>query len=159
MKKTLLGTVSAFMLAGAIVPSLIVPASAQMTMHFSAPFISNSGLVGAAKDRHFFTVAVTGFPLESLRVTLPNEMRPLDGAMVLDQKGKEVAAKVTPDRDGLTINFLEPVQPNDYLTVRLLGVKMFREGGTALYRITAVNKGFPGTFPIGTAMINLSADN
>jgi hypothetical protein len=159
MNKALLGTVSAFMLAGAVVPSLIAPAPAQMTMHFSAPFISNAGLVGAAKDRHFFTVAVTGFPIESLMVSLPNEMRTLDGAMVLDQNGKEVASNVTINKGSITINFVQPVQPNDYLTVRLSGVKMFYEGGTALYRVTAINQGFPGTFPIGTAMINLSPGN
>jgi hypothetical protein len=157
MKKAVLGTVSALVLSSAMLPAFISSAAAQMTMHFSAPFISNSGFVGAARDRHFITVAVTGFPLETLAISLPNDMRTLKGATVTDQTGKEIAANVAIAESSVTLTFPQPVEPGNYLTVSLSGVKMDREGGTALYRVTALNKGFPGTFPIGTAMLRLYA--
>ncbi len=155
MKRSLLGTVSAFVLAGAVVPVVAPPAEAQMTMHFSAPFISNSGIVGAAAERHFFTVAVTGFPLESLMITLPNDMRVLEGAVVTNQMGQEIPTDVEIGNGNLTIAFPQPVEPDDYLTVELSGVKMDRTGGTVLYRVSAMKQGLTGPVPIGSANVRL----
>jgi hypothetical protein len=159
MKSSLVAVVSALMLAGSGFPGEILSAQAQMTMHFSAPFISNSGLVGAAMDRHFFTVAVTGFPLKSLMVTLPNDLRQLDGAMVVDRTGQEIEANVVIGEGNVSIGFPQPVQPDTYLTVRLSGVRMERLGGTVLYRVSAVKEGLSGDLPLGTVMIRLPAQN
>lgn len=133
-----------------------LPAMAQMTMHFSAPFITNSGLGDVLGDQHFITVAVTGFPLESLMINLPQEMRTLKGATVTDQNGQNVATKVAITQGSVTLNFAQPVKPNNYLTIDLTGVSMERQGGTAIYRLNSVNQGLTGTIPIGTAVIQLS---
>jgi hypothetical protein len=159
MKKVIFSTVSAFVFASAAIPAFTPSAEAQMTMHFSSPFISNSGLVGAAGDRHFITVAVTGFPLESLTIALPNDLRQLDGAMVLDENDQEISAKVAINKGSVTLTFPQPIEPDNYLTVRLSGVRMDSAGGTALYRVTATYQGLPGTLPIGTAMVRLRSQN
>lgn len=157
MKKLMANAACALILSGVVMPMLTLPAQAQMTMHFSAPFISNSGIVGATANNHFFTIAVTGYPLESLIVTLPDKMQLLDGAKVMNQAGQEIPSNITLNKGNVTINFPQPIEPNTYLTVRLSGVVMDRTGGTVLYRIHGINKGLPGTLPIGTAMIRLPA--
>ena len=155
MNNVVFGTVSAFVLASSLIPGIVPSAQAQMRFNFSAPFIADSGIVNASGDTHFITVAVTGYPLEELIVTLPNDMRTLEGAMVTNQKGQEVSANVAISSGSLAISFAQPVAPDDYLTVRLMGVKMEPAGGTALYRISAIKKGLIGQIPIGTAMVQL----
>jgi hypothetical protein len=134
-----------------------MPAVAQMTMHFSAPSITNSGLGDVLGGKHFITIAVTGFPLESLTIILPQDMRSLEGATVTDQNGQKIAATVAIAQGSIALNFAQPVKPNNYLTVELTGVKMDRQGGTAIYRVSAVKQGLPGVLPIGTAVIQLNS--
>jgi DUF917 family protein len=136
-----------------------LPAMAQMTMHFSAPLITNSGLGDVLGEKHFITIAVTGFPLESLMITLPQDMRTLEGATVTDQNGQKIAANVAITQGSIALTFAQPVKPNNYLTVELTGVRMERQGGTAIYRVNSVNQGLPGTIPIGTAVIRLSSQS
>lgn len=121
----------------------------------SAPFIVDSGLAGSSGDRHFITVAVTGFPLEQLTITLPDDMRTLEAAKVTNQMGKEIEANVAISKGIATLKFPKPVTPNEFLKVTLSGVRMDRQGGTALYRVSAINTGLAGTIPIGTAMVRL----
>ncbi len=156
MKRSIVNTLSALMVTSVVIPTVTLPAQAQMTMYFTAPFISNSGTIGAAKDQHFITVAVTGFPLESLLISPPNEMSQLKGATVTDRTGKEIASNVAISQDNVTITFAQPVQPDNYLTIRLSGVVMDRAGGTALYRVTAMTQGLSQPIPIGTAMVRLA---
>ncbi len=157
MKRAIAATLSglAISVASGLSLGVNLPATAQMTMHFSAPFITNSGLADTLGESHFITVAVTGFPLESLMIALPNDMRTLAGATVTDQNGQKIAANVAIAQSSVSINFAQPINPNNYLTVELTGVKMDRQGGTAIYRVNSVNKGLPGTIPVGTAAIRL----
>jgi acyl dehydratase len=69
--------------------------------------------------------------------------------------GKEVEANVAISKGMVTINFPKPVAPNECLKVTLSGVKMDHQGGTALYRVSAIQTGLVGTIPIGTAMVRL----
>lgn len=157
MRRLVFGTVSALLLTGTVIPTLVATAHAQMTasVKASAPFIVDAGLDRSIGDRHFITVAVTGFSLEQLLITLPDDMRTLEAAKVTNQMGKEVEANVAISKGMVTINFPKPVAPNEFLKVTLSGVKMDHQGGTALYRVSAIQTGLVGTIPIGTAMVRL----
>ncbi|MCA1991661.1 MAG: DUF2808 domain-containing protein [Coleofasciculus sp. S288] len=135
--------------------TIVPPAQAQMSFNFSAPFIADSGLIGASGSQHFITVAVTGHPLTDLMITLPNDMRVLEGIKITDQMGKEVAANVAVSTGSITINFPQPVAPDNFLKITLSGVKMDRAGGTAIYRVSAMKEGLVGQIPIGTAIVRL----
>jgi hypothetical protein len=157
MRNLVFGTLSALVFAGTVIPTRVPAAQAQMTasVRASAPFIVDSGLAGATGDRHFITVAVTGFPLEELTITLPDDMRILEAAKVTNQMGKEVEANVAISKGMVTLNFPKPVTPNELLKVTLSGVRMDRQGGSALYRVSAINAGLVGVIPIGAAMVRL----
>lgn len=155
MKNLIIGAVSSFVLASGVLPVVVPAAQAQMSFNFSAPFVSDSGIVGASGDMHFITVAVTGHPLTDLIITLPNDMRVLKGAKITDQTGKEVTSTVAVSTGSIAINFPQPVAPDNYIKVTLSGVEMDRQGGSAMYRVTARKEGLRGDLPIGTAIVRL----
>ena len=155
MKRSVIGTVSAFVLAGTAMSALGSVAQAQIRMNFSAPFVSDSGLVGASLNEHFFTVAVTGFPLETLFVELPDEMQTLGGATVTDSSGQEIESNVQISEGQLTIAFPQPIELDTYVTVNLNGVEMNRYGENVIYRVYAEKQGLTGPLPIGAAMVRV----
>ena len=155
MKKLLFGTLSAIALASAAVSGLSPQAKATLQMNFTAPFISNAGIANAAGSEHYFTVFVTSLPIEGLRVDIPNDMRILDGAVVEDGEGNQIAASTTTSEGTLELAFDEPVDPDAYLTVKLDGVEMDRQGGFAMYRVYGMWQDLDGTIPIGTARVRL----
>lgn len=155
MKSLVCGAVSALVLASTVLPSVVPAAQAQMRFNFSAPFITDAGIANAFGDTHYINVAVTGYPLTSLIIGLPNDMRVLKGAKVTDQMGKEVAVNVAASAGSITINFPQPVAPDNNLRVTLSGVKMESTGETVLYRVYAIKEGLKGELPLGTAMVRL----
>ena len=64
-----------------------------MTMNFTVPFVSNSGIVGVSADTHFITLAVTGFSLESATISLPMDMGRSITAQALDRDGNEMRVR------------------------------------------------------------------
>jgi hypothetical protein len=83
-----------------------------MTMRFTTPFVADSGFIGASNDRHYVNLAVTGFPLETVTISLPLDMALTPEARAIGQDGKEIpsTSKVSP-RAG-TINFSQAVRPD-----------------------------------------------
>jgi hypothetical protein len=152
MKKSLVAALSAFTFASVALSVLPLKAKADISMNFTSPFISSSGIANALGDMHYFTVAVTGLPIEGLRVDLPNEMQILKGATIVDQNGKEVAANINNTEGRLDLSFSEPIQPETYLTVKLDGVQM-PESGFVMYRVSRMEEGLQGNIPIGTARV------
>lgn len=153
MKTRLIKTIAVIALASGISSVDIPVAEAQVSMKFTAPFISDSGITRARNDVHFITVNVTGFPLEALLITLPEERKSLEGANVLDQSGKEIQTNVKIDKGEITVSFPEAVKPESRITLQLLGVGTRFAGSARLYQIRAMKTGIRGTLPIGTAMI------
>ena len=158
MKKTIVGTLSALAFTSAI--STYAPeAKAVLQMNFTAPFISNAGLANAAGSQHYFTVFVTSLPLEGFRVNIPKDMRILNGASVEDADGNVVSASTNIGEGTVELAFDEPVEPETYLTVRLDGVEMDKQGGFAMYRVFGMWQDLDGTIPIGTARVRLRSKN
>ena len=155
MNKIIVSTLSALTLTGAALVGFPSAAKAVLQMNFTAPFVSNSGVLDAVGRKHFFTVFVTSLPLEGLRVNIPNDMRILDGATIEDREGNSIAANVTMEEGTIQLAFDEPVQPETYLTVKLDGVEMDRSGGIVTYRVFGMWQDLNGTIPIGTAQVRL----
>jgi Protein of unknown function (DUF2808) len=155
MKISLVSALSALAITNSALLGLLPMAKADVSMNFSAPFITNSGIANASGDKHYFTVSVTGLPIEGLRVNIPNEMRILEGATVVDRDGNEIPVNVTTTEGQLDLNFSQPIQPENDLTVRLAGVNMDRLGGSVIYRVLGMEKGLRGYIPIGTAVVRL----
>lgn len=154
--RLLTSCLSALTISSTFLP-LIAPqqVQAQMTMNFSVPFVSNSGIVGAAADTHFITLAVTGFSLESATISLPVDMGRSITAKALDRDGNEIASTIALTPGAVTINFAQPVKPDNYVMFRLSGVDMSRMGGGVLYRVSAKLQEIGEEIPIGSAMVRL----
>jgi len=157
--RLLASTLSVLAISSTFLPFATPQAHAQMVMRFTTPFVTDSGFVGAGEDKHFITVAVTGFPLESLTVALPLDMGRTLAAKVVDQKGKEIATTTKASPDGINIDFAQPVKPDAYITIQLSGVDMSRMGGRVLYRVSTKLQGIKGEVPIGSAMVSLKNQN
>lgn len=155
MRRIFVGALSALAFSGTAIAGFSSEAKAVLQMNFTAPFISNAGLANAAGNQHYFTVYVTSLPLEGFRVNIPDDMRILDGATVEDAEGNPIAANTTIDEGTVELAFDQPVEPETYLTVRLDGVEMDRQGGFALYRVFGMWEDLEGTIPIGTARVRL----
>ncbi len=155
MKRIFVGALSALALTGTAIAGFSPEAKAVLQMNFTAPFISNAGLANAAGNEHYFTVFITSLPLEGFRVNIPNDMRILNGATVEDAEGNPIAANATIGEGTVELTFDEPVEPETYLTVRLDGVEMDRQGGFALYRVFGMWEDLQDTIPIGTARVRL----
>jgi hypothetical protein len=150
---------TALAISSTFLPFATSQAQAQMTMRFTTPFVTDAGFLGAGGDKHFITVAITGFALESATVALPLDMARNLTAKVVDQKGKEIASTTKVSPDGITINFAEPVKPDAYVTIQLSGVDMSSMGGRVLYRVSTQLQGIKGEVPIGSAMVSLKTQN
>lgn len=146
---------SALAISSTFLPIITPQAQAQMIMNFSAPFVSNSGIVGASGDTHFITLAVTGFSLESTTIALPMDMGRSITAKALDRDGREIASTIALTPGAVTINFAQPVKPDNYVMIRLSGIDMSRMGGRAFYRVSAKLQEIGEEIPIGSAMVRL----
>jgi len=82
MKKIFIGALSTLALTGSAFSGFVPEAKAVLKMNFTAPFVSDAGIVNAAGSRHYFRVFVTSLPLEGLKINIPNDMRILDGVTV-----------------------------------------------------------------------------
>ncbi|MFB2835597.1 DUF2808 domain-containing protein [Floridanema evergladense] len=155
MKGLIYNSLSALLLATATVatPVMITAAQAQMVFRFSAPVITDSGVLGTS---HFIKIAVLGMSLQDLMIALPSQMQPFQSVKVTDQTGKEIPANIAMNERNITITFAQPVVPETNLKVELSGVRI--APGTEkslLYGITAQRVGLRGEIPVGTAIINL----
>lgn len=155
MKKLLISAVSALTLTGVALFEFVPQAKATLQMNFTAPFISNAGVTNARGSEHYFTVFITSLPLEGFRVSIPEDMRILNGVTVEDSEGNAIPAEATIGEGTVELTFNEPVEPEAYLTVNLDGVEMDRQGGFAMYRVFGMWDGLDGTIPIGTARVRL----
>jgi hypothetical protein len=155
VKRLIYGGLSALILTTAVVPAIALKAEAQMRFNFSAPFIADSGIASANNDSHFINVAVTGYPLTSLTIALPGEMKSFRQVRITDQTGKEVTANVAISTGSVAINFPQPISPDNYIRVTLNGVEMSKAGQTVLYRVFAMKQGLMGDIPVGTAMVRV----
>jgi hypothetical protein len=134
-------------------------ANAQMTMRFTTPFVADSGFVGAAGDRHFIRLAVTGFPLEGVNIALPLDMGRSVQAKIVSADGKEIPSMTSVSPGAIAIKFPQAVKPDTYVTVQLSGVDMSRMGGSVLYRVNAKLQGIDDPIPTGSTMIRLRDQN
>jgi hypothetical protein len=124
-----------------------------MIFNFSAPMITNSGTLGSTQ---FIRIAVIGMSLKDLQIAVPSQMERYDSVRVIDQAGKEVAAKVSSSKERVGITFDQPVNPGGYLQVEFVGVRMTRpDDGILQYGVTGKRTGISGDIPIGTARIQL----
>lgn len=156
MKSLISSSLSALLLTTAAIPVLVPTAKAEMRFNFSAPFIADSGVADASGRTHFINVAVTGYPLTELMITLPRQAQEIEGVKVTNQMGKEVAAKVAVKTGSVVISFPQAVAPDDYLNLKLTGVEINSSEERLLYQVTAKKQGLNGSIPIGTAMILVS---
>jgi len=148
-------SLSALAISSTFLPIITPQAQAQMIMSFTTPFVSNSGITGASGDTHFITLAVTGFSLESAIISLPMDMGRSITAKALDRDGREIASTIALTPGAVTINFAQPVKPDNYVMIRLSGVDMSRMGGRVLYRVSAKLQEIGEEIPIGSAMVRL----
>lgn len=127
--------------------------TSSMIFNFSAPIVTNSGLLG---NTQFIRVAVIGMTLKDLQIAVPSQMERYDSIHVIDQTGKEVGAKISSSKDHVGITFDQPVAPGGYLQVEFVGVRMSPvNDGILLYGVTGRRVGISGDIPIGTARIQL----
>lgn len=155
MKSLIYRSLSALIFATTTVvtPIFIPAAQAQMTFKFSAPVITDSGVLGSS---HFIKIAVLGMSLQDLMISLPSQMQPFEGVKVTDQTGKEIPANIGINERNITITFAQPVNPETNLKVELTGVRLAPEAGTTLlYGVTAQRVGLQGDIPVGTAIVNV----
>lgn len=157
MKGFISGGLSALLIAtsasGLSLPIFAKSVQAQMVFNFSAPFITDSGVLGS---NHFIKVAVLGMSLQDLTIGLPSQMEDFEGVRVTDSSGKVVPASISKNKENVTINFAQPVPPDTSLKVELTGVEMItRKGEILLYEVTAQRVGIRGSIPIGTAIVNV----
>ena len=155
MKSLIYHSLSALLFATASVatPIMIPAAQAQMVFKFSAPVITDSGVLGTS---HFIKIAVLGMSLQDLMISLPSQMQPFQSVKVTDQTGKEVPANIAMNERNITITFAQPVTPDTKLKVELTGVRMIPGSETTLlYGVTGQRVGLRGEIPIGTAIVNV----
>lgn len=155
MKSLIHNSLSALIFATTTVvtPIMIPSAQAQMEFKFSAPVITDSGVLGSS---HFIRVAVFGMSLQDLMISLPSQMQHFQGVKVTDQMGKEIPANIAMNERSITITFAQPVTPNSNLKVELTGVRMVPGTETTLlYGVTGQRVGLRGEIPIGTAIVNV----
>jgi hypothetical protein len=130
-----------------------VDSSSSMIFNFSAPIISNSGLLGSTQ---FIRVAVIGMTLKDLQIAVPTQMERYDSIRVIDQTGKEIGAKISSSKERVGIAFDQPVAPGNYVQVEFVGVRMSSvNDGILFYGVTGKRTGASGDIPIGTARIQL----
>jgi hypothetical protein len=156
MKGYFAAGVSALLLATAtaIVPPLTQqPVQAQMRFNFTAPIITDSGILGT---HHFIRVAVTGMALQDLMIALPEQMERYDKISVKNQAGKDIPAEIKASKNRVAITFAEPVPADSYVEVQFNNVRMTRSGGEYLfYLVTGKRAGIQGEIPIGTAQVRI----
>lgn len=165
MKGLIYGGLSALLLTTATTASIAAPVpklqaetvqpDASMVFNFSAPIITNSGVRGST---HFIRVAVIGMSLQDLMISIPSQMDRFDKVRIINEAGKEVAAKTNVSKERLSITFDQPVAPGGYLQVEFTGVQMATlasSGDILLYGVTARRVGLTGDIPVGTARIQL----
>lgn len=163
MKGLLYSSLAAFLLTTATAATAQQPTRVQaeiaqseassMIFNFSAPIITNSGLLGSTQ---FIRVAVIGMTLQDLQIAVPTQMERYDRVRVIDQTGKEVGAKIDSSKAQVGITFDQPVVPGGYLQVEFVGVRMTAPNdGILLYGVTGNRVGTKGNIPIGTARIQL----
>ncbi|MBE9242012.1 hypothetical protein [Synechocystis salina] len=153
--RPIVSSLSALAVSIALLPFGDFPAEAQMTMHFTTPFVTDSGFVGAAGNMHYITLGVTGFSLKSATIGLPIDMERSIEVKAFDPNGMEILGTLKKSPGGITIDFNQPIDPNTYVRLQLSGVDMSRMGGRALYRVSTQLQGIEGEVPIGSAMIRL----
>lgn len=162
MKSLIYGGLSALLLTTATaaiaepttrVQAQLTPTETAMVFNFTAPMITNSGVLNST---HFIRVAVIGMSLQDLIISIPSQMEKFESVRVLDQAGKEVPSKINTSKERLAIAFDQPVPPGSYLQVEFNGVQMrSTNDGILLYGITGRQVGLRGEIPIGTARIQL----
>ncbi|MBC7970968.1 MAG: hypothetical protein H7Z11_12760 [Verrucomicrobia bacterium] len=127
--------------------------ASSMIFNFTAPIITNSGVLGST---HFIRIAVIGMTLKDLQVSLPKQMDRFDGLRVIDQSGKEVSSKISLSKERVEIVFDKPVAPGGYLQLEFSGIRMVSpRNGTLFYGVTGQRVGLSGEIPVGTATIQL----
>lgn len=128
-------------------------AYAPMTFNFSAPIVTNSGVLGST---HFIRVAVIGMSLKTLMLSIPSQMEKYEAIRVMDQTGSLIPANVTADGKRVAIAFNQPVAPGSTVEVLFTGVQMRGGGGeTLFYGVTAERVGLIGEIPVGTARVQV----
>ena len=128
-------------------------AASSMVFNFSAPIVTNSGVLGSTQ---FIRIAVIGMTLKDLQVSIPKQMERFDRLRIIDQAGKEVSSKITLSKERAAIVFDQPVAPGGYLQLEFIGVRMTSpNNGTLFYGVTGERVGLSGEIPIGTARIQL----
>ncbi|MBD2080179.1 hypothetical protein [Leptolyngbya sp. FACHB-17] len=161
MKRFIYGGLSTLVLATSILPSVFAAPAPQfppvalnsMAFNFTAPFISNSGLLN---DSHIIQVMVVGMSVEDLMVSIPPQMEKFSQIQVTDETGKEVAAKITSNKEQVAIVFDKPVESGRLLQINIIGTQTdLEEGRILLYRVTAKRTGLQGDIPVGTARIQV----
>ena len=124
-----------------------------MIFNFSAPMITNSGVLGSTQ---FIRIAVIGMTLKDLQIAVPSQMERYESVRVIDQAGKDVGAKISSGKERVGITFDQPVAPGGYLQVEFVGVRMTAPNdGILQYGVTGKRTGVSGDIPIGTARIQL----
>lgn len=124
-----------------------------MIFNFTAPIITNSGILGSTQ---FIRIAVIGMTLKDLQIAVPRQMERYESLRIIDQTGKEVGAKINSSKEQVGIVFDQPVAPGGYLQVEFVGVRMSAPNdGTLFYGVTGKRVGISGDIPIGTARIQL----
>lgn len=129
----------------------------QVAYNVNVPSISNSGV---RNDTHFIKVSVLGMSLQDLMISLPNQMERFSNVRVVDESGKEIAAKTEITKELLSITFEQPVASGNSLEVQLTGVQTkILDGRVLLYGVTAKRSGLKGEIPVGTARIDIPYKN
>ena len=127
--------------------------ASSMVFNFSAPIITNSGVLNSTQ---FIRIAVIGMALQNLQVSLPVQMEQFDGVRIIDQAGKEVGSTIKLSKERVAIAFDQPVAPGSYLQLEFTGVRMVGpRNSILLYGVTGQRVGLSGEIPIGTARIQL----
>ena len=153
MKGLIYGSLSALVIATALMPTFALKAQAEMVFKFSAPVITDSGVLGSS---HFIKIEVLGMSLQDLMISLPSQMQPFQKVKVTDRSGKEVPANIAISKEKVAITFAQPVTPNTTLKVEFVDVRMgVGQEGTLLYGVTAQRVGLRGEIPVGTALVTI----
>jgi hypothetical protein len=126
----------------------------QVAFNVEVPHITNSGV---RNDTHFIKVAVVGMSLQDLMISLPSQMGRFNGVRIIDQSGREIAAKTEMSKERLSVTFEQPVVPGSSVEVQITGVQRSNSSGNILlYGVTAKRVGLEGDIPIGTARIDIA---
>ena len=76
-----------------------------------------------------------------------------------DADGNPIAATTNIGEDTVELAFDDAVEPETYLTVRLDGVEMDKQGGFGMYRVFGMWQDLNGTIAIGTARVRLRSED